>query len=62
MQLLCMFQETKHEELRSEKHFFFPLFIGYIGTTAAGGKYCFNLTRLQLDTLEITRHEGGSLG
>lgn len=24
-----------------------------------GGKYCFNLTRLQLDTLEITRHEEG---
>lgn len=38
------------------------MFVGYVGTTAAGGKYCFNLTRLRLETLEITRHEGGRLG
>lgn len=54
---------TKRSEIKdtAKKHKL-PPFTGYIGTTAAGSNYCFNLTRLQLNTHEITRHEGGRLG
>lgn len=59
--IICTSRLFVYNKKCSKKHKLPPI-TGYIGTTAAGGNNCFNLTRLQLNTHEITRHEGGHLG